>query len=137
LIEEIYDPSTPASMSRRYYLNQLTASEDAWLAPHEWNACTTDEPPDFDAPITLGFDGSVRDDSTALVACGLDGRLELLGCWEKPDGPAGEGWQVDRNAVDAAVARAFDQRRVVAFYADPAFWQDYLDRWTREHGEGL
>jgi phage terminase large subunit-like protein len=135
LIEEIYDPSTPASMSRRYYLNQLTASEDAWIAPHEWNACATDDPPDYDSAVTLGFDGSVRDDSTALVACGLDGRLDLLGCWEKPDGPAGEDWQVDREAVDAAVFRAFDERTVVGFYCDPAHWQDYVDRWTREFGE--
>lgn len=135
LIEEIYDPSTPASMSRRYYLNQLTASEDAWIAPHEWNACGSDESTDYDAPVTLGFDGSVRDDSTALVACGLDGRLELVGCWEKPDGPAGEGWQVDRVAVDAAVARTFETRTVVAMYCDPAHWQDYVDRWTSEYGE--
>jgi phage terminase large subunit-like protein len=137
LIEEIYDPATPASMSRRFYLNQLTASEDAWVAPHEWHACVAAEPPDYDAPITLGFDGSVRDDSTALVACGLDGRLELVGCWEKPDGPAGEDWQVDRVAVDAAVARTFETRAVVAFYCDPAHWQDYVDRWTSEYGERL
>jgi phage terminase large subunit-like protein len=134
LIEEIYDPATPPSMSRRFYLNQLVASEDAWLAPHEWGqvADATKSLGDGDT-VTLGFDGSVRDDSTALVACRVeDGHLELLGCWEKPDGPAGDGWQVDRTAVDAAVFRAFERFKVVGFYADPAFWADTLDRWSAE-----
>lgn len=137
LIEEIYDPSTPASMSRRYYLNQLTASEDAWLAPHEWNACVVEDSPiTADTPVTLGFDGSVRDDSTALVCCSLDGHLELLGCWEKP-AIADEEWQIDREAVDATVFQAFERLNVVGFYCDPAHWQDATDRWSREFGDRL
>ncbi|HEX5119843.1 MAG TPA: hypothetical protein VFW65_32050 [Pseudonocardiaceae bacterium] len=136
LIEEIYDPSTPASMSRRYYLNQLTASEDAWFAPHEWQACAVDTPLGHDGPVTLGFDGSVREDSTALVCCDLTGHIELLGCWEKPT-HADQDWQIDREAVDAAVFRAFEDRDVVGFYADPPLWQDHLDKWTREYGDRL
>jgi len=62
--------------------------------------------------VTLGFDGSVREDSTALTACRIsDGYLELLGCWQNPEGPAGDGWQVDRVAVDAAVHAAGWARR--------------------------
>lgn len=133
LAEEVLDPATPPSMSRRYYLNQLTASEDAWLAPHEWNACAADTPLLPGDAVTLGFDGSVRDDSTALVAVRVsDGHLGLLGCWEQPEGAAAEGWQVDREAVDAAVFGAFDLYRVVGMYADPAHWQDYLDKWAAE-----
>lgn len=136
LIEEIYDPATPPSMARRFYLNQIVASEDAWLAPHEWNACVVDSPLMPGDQVTLGFDGSVRDDSTALVACRVsDGHVVLLGCWEKPDGAAANGWQVDREAVDAAVFHAFDYFTVVGMYADPAFWQDALDRWSHEFAE--
>jgi hypothetical protein len=124
LIEEIYDPATPASMSRRFYLNQVVAAEDAWIAPTEWAACA--DPTKIiadDEPVTLGFDGSIRDDSTALVLCRVsDGHLSLLAIQEKPDGPAGNDWQVDRLAIDAAVARAFAQFNVVGFYADPAHW---------------
>jgi hypothetical protein len=139
LIEEIHDPATPASMSRRFYLNQIVAAEDSWLAPVEWNACV--DPlkilADRDV-VTLGFDGSVRDDSTALVACRVeDGHLTLLAIEQKPDGPAGENWQVDRVAIDAAVARAFDTFNVVGFYADPPHWQDYLDKWQAEFGDRL
>jgi phage terminase large subunit-like protein len=138
LIEEIYDPATPPSMSRRYYLNQLVASEDAWLTPEEWAGCAhpTEALHDGDA-ITLGFDGSVREDSTALVACRMeDAHLQLLGCWEVPE-HAPEGWQVDREAVDAAVFGAFDRYRVLGFYADPPFWQDYLDRWASEFARAM
>lgn len=134
LIEEIYDPTTSPSMSRRFYLNQLVASEDAWLAPHQWNAVAdaTKVLADGDM-VCLGFDGSVREDSTALVACRVkDGHLELLGCWEKDDKV--QDWQVDRVAVDATVAAAMDRFQVVGAYCDPAYWQDAIDRWTSEFG---
>ena len=86
--------------------------------------------------VALGFDGSIRDDATALVACRIsDGHLVLLGCWERP--PKASEWQVDRVAVDAAVAAAFDRYDVAVAYADPAHWQDYLDRWQAEYGAGL
>jgi phage terminase large subunit-like protein len=139
LSEEVLDLATPPSMSRRFYLNQIVAAEDAWIAPVEWNACS--DPlkilADQDV-VTLGFDGSVRDDSTALVACRVsDGHLSLLAVEQKPDGPAGEGWQVDRVAIDAAVAQAFDRFTVVGFYADPPHWQDYLDKWMSEFGDRL
>jgi phage terminase large subunit-like protein len=138
LMDEIYDPSTPASMSRRFYLNQIVAAEDAWVRPDEWAARA-----DLDRPllpgdvVTLGFDGSVRDDSTALVACRVaDGHLSLLGCWERPVN-AGDGWQVDRVAVDAAVFEAFADYTVVGMYCDPPHWQDYVDRWMGEFGDRL
>jgi phage terminase large subunit-like protein len=139
IIAEIWDPQNDPSDSRRYWLNQVVAASDAWLAPNEWGkvADATKFLADNDT-ITLGFDGSVRDDSTALVACRVeDGHLSLLDCWEKPEGPAGDGWQVDRVAVDAAVAAAFDRWNVVGFYADPAYWADTIDRWMAEFGPRL
>lgn len=139
IIAEIWDPQNDPSDSRRYWLNQVVAASDAWLAPNEWGkvADATKSLADKDT-VTLGFDGSVRDDSTALVACRVeDGHLELLGCWEKPDGPAGDGWQVDRQAVDAAVFAAFERFNVVGFYADPAYWADTIDRWMAEFGPRL
>jgi phage terminase large subunit-like protein len=139
IIAEIWDPQNDPSDSRRYWLNQVVAASDAWLAPNEWGkvADATKSLADQDT-VTLGFDGSVRDDSTALVACRVeDGHLELLGCWEKPDGPAGDGWQVDRQAVDVAVFAAFERLNVVGFYADPAYWADTIDRWMAEFGPRL
>jgi hypothetical protein len=134
LVDQFYDSRNPVANSRRFFLNAQTAANDAWIAPHEWNACRRPEraikPGDM---VTLGLDGSVNDDSTAVVACRVsDGHLQLVGVWERPEGLAGEGWQVDREAVDACVAGAMATYEVVGFFADPAHWQDYLDRW---HGE--
>lgn len=136
LLEEINDPTTSPSVARRFYLNQITAAEDAWIAPWQWAGCADATKTIGDGEtVTLGFDGSVREDATALVACRVeDGHLELLGCWERPNGPAGRDWQVDRVAVDQAVATAMDRYRVVGFYADPPHWQDYLDRWSQQYG---
>jgi hypothetical protein len=137
IVAEVWDPATEPQAARQYYLNQITHASDSWLSSPQWGACAdaTQHLADRDL-VTLGFDGSWRDDTTALVACRVtDGHLELLGCWE----PAGTGddAQVDREAVDAAVDAAFTRFTVAGFYADPALWQDYIDRWTRTHGAKL
>lgn len=136
---EVYDPGTPPDVSRRFYLNQIVAASDAWLAPHEWDACAdaTLTLHDGDA-IALGFDGSRTDDATALVACRIDdGALFLLHVQESPDGPGRESWEVDRLRVDAAVRQAFDRYTVHAFYSDVHPWESYVDAWSADYGAGL
>jgi len=139
LVDEFYDLRNEAADSRRYFLNAKTSASDAWIADHEWNACKRPgqglKRGDF---VTLGLDGSRKDDATALVACRIgDGHIELLGLWERPEGPEAEGWQVDRDQVDAAVANAMNHFDVAGFYCDPPHWQDYVDAWTREYGEKM
>lgn len=139
LVDEFYDPRADVLDSRRFFLNAETSTSDAWIAAHEWAACSDATKVIADGEtVVLGFDGSVRDDSTALVVCRVsDGHLELLGCWEKPDGRRGDTWQVDRVEVDAAVAAAFEKWKVIGFYADPAHWMDTLDKWMDEFGSRL
>lgn len=139
LIEEIHDPVNPASVSRRFYLNQLTAAEDSWIAPHEWAACAkpTEILADKDI-VTLGFDGGVVEDSTALVAVRVhDGHIQLLGCWEKPEMPGKFHWEVDRRAVDAAVRTAMETYQVVGMFCDPALWESYVDAWSADWGHRM
>ncbi|WP_425837298.1 terminase [Streptomyces fractus] len=138
LVDDFYDLRNDSADGKRYFLNSRTSSSDAWMEPDAWELCRRPEEIAPGELVTLGFDGSIRDDATALTACRVtDGHLQLLGCWEKPEGPEGDGWQVDREAVDACVARAFDRYEVAGFYCDPPHWQDYVDAWTRDHGEGL
>ena len=87
--------------------------------------------------ITVGFDGSLRDDSTALVACRVeDGHLWLLGVWECPDDPiAAAEWEVPVTEVDACLADVFKTYKVERMYCDPAYWQDIVGRWASEFGE--
>ncbi len=142
IIAEIWDPQADPSDSRRYWLNQVVASTDAWLNPINWDACLRElDPIADDELIALGFDGSLRQDATALIACRLsDGHLEPLGIWERPLGLRGDAakeWQVPTDEVNAAVDRAFTRFDVAAFYADPPHWREYVDRWTRDYGEDL
>jgi hypothetical protein len=131
LVDEFYDTRNAAADSRRYFLNAQTSSSDSWIDAHFWDGCARPglglRPGDM---VCLGLDGSVGGptaDATALVAVRVsDGHSELLECWEKPEGPEGEDWQVDRVAVDAAVAGAMERFEVVGFFADPAHWQDTL-----------
>lgn len=135
-LEAILDTRNAVSLSRRFYLNQLAAAEDAWLAPHEWDACAVDEVLAPREAIALGFDGSRTDDSTALVACRIsDGLITLLNVWEKPE--LDDEWEVPREEVDAAVYRAFETYEVQAFFADVHPWETYIDKWNAEYGAEL
>ncbi|WP_280888156.1 terminase large subunit [Streptomyces sp. LBL] len=138
LVDDFYDLRNDSADGKRYFLNSRTSSSDSWMDSDAWEVCRRPEELQPGDLVTLGFDGSIRDDATALTACRVsDGHLQLLGVWEKPEGHEGEGWQVDREAVDNAVARAFTKYEVCGFYCDPPHWQDYVDKWTAEHGEEL
>jgi hypothetical protein len=132
LVNEVWDPRTTPSEARRKYLNQVVAAEDAYFAPHEWNACADGELELADGEqITLGFDGSKTDDHTGLVATRVeDGAEFVLGHWD----PERFGGEVPREEVDATVAGAFDRYDVVAFYSDLHPFESYVDAWEREFG---
>lgn len=153
LIARAYDPRRPLQRTRRMRLNAVVASANAWVSPEDWTprgirmrravARRLKLAWDFIRPwqgdeVTLGFDGSLTNDATALVACRVRDRyLFPLHIQEQPDGPEAEKWEVDQDAVDAAVARAFKKFKVVGFYADPPYWQDWVRAWAKEYGEQL
>lgn len=153
LIDGLFDTHQSESETRRYFFNALVAATNAWVQVHEWAAVGLAErrkaakargesfrfvPPRRGDIITLGFDGGRSDDATVLIAVRVsDGYIFPIRIWEKPDGPEAKGWQIDRDEVDAKVAETFKKFRVVAFFADPPLWQDYVDKWEREYGEQL
>jgi len=136
IMAEIRDPQSTEEDSRRYWLNQPTRTADAWVDRRVWEDVGSAEELADGELITLGFDGSMFDDATALVACRVeDGKLFPLGVWEKPEGPRGVGWQVPAEEVDAAMAEAMTRFQVWKLYADPPYWQDALARWAKEWPE--
>jgi hypothetical protein len=140
ILGEVYDPDTPPEEARRFYLNQIVAAADSWVAPPEWAKNRDDSiaPLADGALVTLGFDGSLTDDSTALCAVRIeDGAAFLLGIWERPEGPKGQGWSVPKEAVREAVEWAFGHLDVVAFFSDVAYWETDIDAWRDAHGEKL
>jgi hypothetical protein len=134
IVQSILDTRNPPSRSRRFWYNQDEATEDAWVAPREWDSAADPsfEPQPNDV-ITLGFDGSLTDDDTALIACHVErDHLFSLGIWSPPkDG------EVDRAAIDRAVRAAFELYDVVGFYADLHPWESYVDTWAEEFGGEL
>lgn len=131
IIESVLDVKNPVTESRRKFLNQVNAHEDAWIAPYEWDAVA--QPGltlDKGDRITLGFDGSKSNDWTALVACRVeDGALFPIKVWNPVKY---ENEEVPREDVDAIVRSCFERFDVVAFRADVKEFEAYVDQWGRD-----
>ena len=153
LVSSILSPKNKPSRSRRFWFNQVVASEDSWLDPAAveaaisqivrenrmitgrsskeilhagWDVVHTSE------PIVLTFDGSKSDDSTALIGTRLsDGFQFVVGVWQKPpkarNGSDDDSWLVPREDVDARVTEAFKRFNIVAFWGDPSHTKDDED----------
>lgn len=132
IIQEILDRRNPPSRSRRFWLNQIVAAEDAWCTPQEWDALADRKTKVADGEqITLGFDGSLTDDHTALIGCRVsDGFTFTLGVWD----PAKHRGEAPREAIDGAVRQAFARYNVVGFFSDLHPWESYVDAWDRDLG---
>lgn len=128
LVREILDPRNDPSESRRFYYNQIVAHEDAWVAPQEWDVLADNsvEVARGEA-VTLGFDGSLTDDHSALIGCRVsDGHTFTLGVWD-PEKYKGEA---PRAEIDRSVRAAFEFYDVVGFFSDLHPWESYVDRWA-------
>lgn len=148
IVKSIIDLRNPPSRSRRFWFNQITAAEDAWVIPDEWDAIAA--PGQLvlpDEQIVAFFDGSKSDDTTGLVGCRLsDGHVFTIDSWSKPPGERGKEWIVPRDQVDEAVIAMFDAYKVLGFWADPSdtrddegerFWEPMIDDWHRRYGPKL
>lgn len=135
LMEEIYDPRNSPSTSRRFYLNQIVAAEDAWIAPQEWDELALEgEIVEEGTVITMGFDGAWSNDHAVLIGCRCDdGYTFTLGVWD-PDMYGGE---IPRDLVDGAVRHAFGKYDVRAFFSDLHPFETYVDQWATDFGTQL
>ncbi len=135
IVQSILDTRNPPSRSRRFWYNQITATEDAWVTPQEWDggADPTIIPTAGDV-ITLGFDGSLADDHTALIGSLVNrDHLFEIDIWV----PREDTGEVDRAAIDRAVRDTFELYDVVGFYGDLHPFESYIDSWAEEFGERL
>jgi len=148
IVKSILDSRNPPSRSRRFWYNQVTAAEDAWMTPQDWDAIAAkDQIVMPDEPIVAFFDGSKSDDATGLVGCRIsDGFVFRIGSWTKPPGERGKRWIVPRDEVDRSVTAMFEAYRVRAMFADPSdvrddegerFWEPLIDGWHRRYGQQL
>jgi phage terminase large subunit-like protein len=138
IYREMLDPrSCPdEATAARYFLNRPMSGQDAWIAKAVHERQTKHEVVEPGEAIAMGFDGSLNDDTTVLRGCRMsDGFLFKIGAWPKPDGAAGEGWQVPRLEVIAAIDEAFERYTVSRLYADPHEWRSDIELLAEKHGE--
>lgn len=145
---EFMDTRIPVDLNRRFWLNTVVSSENAWVDLRDFDKCVSltsqaDKRLQKRDKIVLFFDGSKTGDSTVLVASRVsDGLVSVIQAWHKPPKgtlPEGIPWLVPRTkedtskyskggyehyktieTADEAVTRAFRDYSVVAFFADPS-----------------
>ena len=139
--KSIANPANSPSESRRKWYNQITAAEDSWTEPTEFDPLKDAEKViEPGEEIALFLDCSKSDDATALVGCRMsDGHVVTMGMWQRPPGKRGDGWLAPREKVDEAVTEAFEKYAVVGFFGDPAhalddetmdrYWDPMFNRW--------
>lgn len=133
LVDKATDPLTPNAVFYRFYLNQIAESADNWIPGPSWLALaeTDDNPIQPGDMITIGFDGSLYYDSTAIIGCRVsDGKLFVIGLWERPDHlKRTDHWEVPIFEVDKTMREAFETYKVAFMYADPSYWQNTVGTW--------
>ena len=136
----------PEADVRRYFLNQWTSTEIAWLPAGAWAACE-DLSLELDPalPLRVGIDLGLKHDSSAVVAAqrqtdsaGKDRVVLRARVWENPhrDGtPEHEAWKMDIAQVEEYLRALFLQFPVPAceidgevkkgpeYLYDPAFFE--------------
>ena len=138
IVGSFMDRSIPVSHNRRMFYNQVVAKEDALFSEGEWDSGRSPGELKTGEEIVLGFDGGKSDDATALVAKRVsDGLIVPIMIWEKPPSHVDSDWEIDRREVDSYVHWTFRNFKVVAFYADVALWESYIDQWADAYRDRL
>ena len=142
LVQHWFEPKCDREYYRRVWLAQWRKSGGRAFNLRRFNeladpAATPQRPapPPVDGSfVTLGFDGARRQDSTALIGTEIDtGYQWTVDIWERPL-DADETWEIEASEVDAAVEEAFARFDVWRMYADPPYWDEWVDAWAGRYG---
>lgn len=137
--DEMATESIDIALSRRFWLNQIVASDDRIYGPEDWDHLgSLDNRLRRGDKIVLGFDGGKTDDATALIAIRMKDQCVFpLQIWEMDHRRKGDNEVIDYAAVDYQVRQAFKMYDVHAFYADVAGWEPWILEWTEEFQDSL
>lgn len=133
ILDEVRSPRNMEADRRRFFLNEIVVGENVFVDALHWDRMSSPENLKAGERISLGFDGSRKNDATVLVACRIsDGKLFCLRSWERPTAAVADAaeWVVPRAEVDQAVTDAFGAYQVLCLVADPSYWTSYLDVWS-------
>lgn len=126
------DPTADVAYLERVYCNRLVKGSTQAFHIQRFKELAQPRTVEPGALITLGFDGSLFHDSTALVGTEIaTGYQFVVGVWERPQTlPKAVDWKVPSDEVDTSVRRAFETFTVWRLYADPFWWQSWIAAWA-------
>jgi len=136
IMARVLDPSVSPSVSRREFLNQITAEEDSLISQQIYGQLMGVDPLKPGDLIAVGFDGSLTRDGTAHIGYRVtDKSFHLLGYWE-PD-PLEEDWHIDEPMIDEHFRAAMDRYDVVGVGSDVHPFESWVYGWERDFGEKM
>ena len=128
---------TPEAEFRTKRLNQWVNTKLAWLPAGAWDSLHEEYEIQPDDEYVLGFDGSWKNDSTALVAVVLPKekeepfRVVHVKSWEKDFTLDDDSWRVDKHEVSAFLLAFYERYpRMRELACDPSYWEDELWDWN-------
>ena len=135
ILEQWHDPTSDKAYLERVWLNRLVRAADRAFDAEVWRSWARANYIVADGSlITLGFDGALYEDSTALIGTEVETGFQwTLGIWEKPSHL--KDWKVPDDEVDAVMRDAFEKWDVWRLNADPYMWQGWLAQWAGVWGE--
>ncbi|WP_448400892.1 terminase TerL endonuclease subunit [Mycolicibacillus trivialis] len=114
--------TTEGEYRRKRLCQVVTTNEAPFVAADVWDGLSDGQPIPDGAEVVLALDGSLKDDSTALVVgtVGAVPHFDRLAVWEKPTGD--DGWRVPVLEVEQTVRDAVARWRVREVAFDPYLW---------------
>lgn len=141
IVDQWSDPTADRTYLERVWLNRLVQAQAQAFDSRRWAQLSK---PAYVIPdgalVAVGFDGSRRRDSTAIVVTEIDtGFQHLFRAWEKPyvahENEETKAWEIPAAEVQEAMAAVFARWDVWRLYADPPYWESTVDEWSGEYGE--
>lgn len=136
LVGTFFEPEADIPFKRRMWLGQWVPGGDRAFDGAVWRKLCHPTLSEIEPGrlVTLGFDGARRRDSTGIIATDVElGFQQVLGYWPRPV-DALEDWEVDAANVDLVVEEAFSKFSVWRLYADPPYWDEWVDSWAGKYG---
>jgi hypothetical protein len=135
ICDQWQDPEADLSYLERVYLNRPIASAAQAFSSKAWLSNKVEGyRPKPGAKITLGFDGSLTDDSTGIIGTEVETGIQWpVGKWEKPQ-DSRIPWQVPKADVMAVFDEAFAMWDVLLVYGDPSKWESEMAELAGRYG---
>jgi phage terminase large subunit-like protein len=132
-----HQPDTDRAYWERVWLNRRVSSSRLAFDAARWSKhLSRDWTVAEGEPVAVGFDGARWRDACGFVATHIETGFQWpLAYWERPEGPAGEAWEVTDELVDGVMAETMSRFRVVLVYADPPRFESNVAKWSGRWGE--